>query len=78
MERGLTTFTCLILMIRSASAHGGHLGELAGHSHWVGIAAVLGAVTLAALVARARKRASEEQTEEVDDESDETTEGASA
>ena len=31
-----------------AAAHGGHLGELAGHSHWVGVAAALGAAALAA------------------------------
>lgn len=39
-----------------AFAHGGHLGDLAGHSHWAGLAAVLGAAVLGAAAAKLRKR----------------------
>ncbi|MEP1932087.1 MAG: DUF6732 family protein [Roseibium sp.] len=34
-----------------AFAHGGHLGDLAGHSHWVGIAALAGAALIAGVAA---------------------------
>ncbi|GJL89568.1 MAG: hypothetical protein DHS20C03_32770 [Minwuia thermotolerans] len=37
-------------------AHVGHVGELAGHSHWVGVAAVVGAAAVAAIAAKLRKR----------------------
>ena len=44
-----------------AYAHVGHFGELAGHSHWVGAAAVAGAALVAGLVAwKDRKRKQEE------------------
>lgn len=39
-----------------ALAHGGHLGDLAGHSHWAGLAAVLGAAALGVAAAKMRKR----------------------
>ncbi|SFK01674.1 DUF6732 family protein [Pseudovibrio ascidiaceicola] len=42
----------------AAFAHAGHLGELAGHSHWIGIAAVTGAAIIAGLAAKAKKRSS--------------------
>lgn len=45
-----------------ALAHGGHVGELAGHSHWVGVAAIFGAAAVAAVAARLRKR--EKQSED--------------
>lgn len=53
-----------------ASAHVGHLGELAGHAHWVGVAA-LGAAALVATVAAKAKRKSEAQAEDASE--DETT-----
>ncbi len=40
----------------AAFAHAGHLGELAGHSHWIGVAAIAGAAVIAGLAAKARKR----------------------
>ncbi|MGB7285932.1 MAG: DUF6732 family protein [Salaquimonas sp.] len=36
----------------SADAHLGHLGELAGHGHWVALGAGLTAAAIAALVAK--------------------------
>lgn len=51
----------LFLVPAPAFAHVGHLGELAGHSHWVGVAAVAGAAAVAGLVAlRGRKRRSDQ------------------
>ena len=49
-----------------AFAHAGHLGELAGHSHWIGVAAVTGAAIIAGLAAKAKKRSApaEENTPE--------------
>ena len=38
----------------SAFAHAGHLGELAGHGHWIGVTAVLGAAVLGAAAAKLR------------------------
>lgn len=32
----------------AAFAHAGHIGELAGHAHWVGVAALAGAAAVAA------------------------------
>lgn len=47
---------CLGFSTSTAFAHAGHLGELAGHSHWVGIAAIAGAAIVAGIAARAKKR----------------------
>lgn len=44
------------LMPASALAHVGHIGDLAGHSHWVGVAALAGAVAVAALASKLKKR----------------------
>ena len=56
----------------SAFAHGGHVGELAGHAHWVGVAAVIGAAAIAAILAKGKKsddtEASEEAAVEVEQE----------
>lgn len=40
----------------AANAHVGHVGDLAGHSHWAGIAAIAGAAVLAGIVALKAKR----------------------
>lgn len=48
--------SAIVLLPLPAAAHGGHLGDLAGHSHWAGLAAVLGAAVLGAAVAKIRKR----------------------
>ena len=45
-----------------AFAHFGHIGELAGHSHWVGWAALGSAAALAALLGRRPKPQSAEET----------------
>lgn len=47
-----------------AMAHGGHVGELAGHSHWLGWAALAGAAALAAWARSRRRRGREEASGE--------------
>lgn len=73
-----TTLRILFLSIASALsteialAHGGHVGELAGHSHWLGWAALAGAAGLAALLAKAKlgKKNNEQSGETSDEPSD--------
>lgn len=62
---GLAASTALFLPT-GAFAHGGHLGELAGHSHWIGVAALAGAAAIAAVIAsKGRKKdAAEGQAEQ--------------
>jgi hypothetical protein len=40
----------------AAFAHAGHLGDLAGHSHWVGVAALAGAAAIAGVAAWAGRK----------------------
>ena len=48
-----------------ANAHLGHVGELAGHAHWVGIGAVVVAGALAAAIGKlTEKNTDEDETEE--------------
>ena len=62
-----------VFLPSTAFAHGGHLGELAGHSHWIGVAAVAGAALVAGLVAlKDRKKKAAEDTPEAEGEDDET------
>lgn len=57
----------------AALAHAGHLGELAGHSHWIGVAALAGAALVAGVIAlKDRKRKQENDTPESDVEDTET------
>ncbi len=57
----------------SAFAHGGHLGELAGHSHWVGVAALAGAALVAGVIAlKDRKKKKADTAPEARSEEEET------
>ena len=70
-------FVTVFLFPMSAHAHIGHVGELAGHAHWVGVAAALGAAALAALAAKAgKKQESADDEQAVDDETEDQIEGA--
>lgn len=60
MTRKFCFLAALFWSVPAAQAHMGHVGELAGHAHWVGVAAVLGAAALAAAVAKAGKKAEQE------------------
>ncbi|MFD1695605.1 DUF6732 family protein [Roseibium aestuarii] len=51
----------LSMLPTAAHAHLGHLGEVAGHSHWAGVAALAGAVVLAGLgVLKGKRKAKAE------------------
>ncbi len=68
----------LLASSQLAFAHVGHLGELAGHSHWIGAAALGGAAALAVwLAARSKKRgehAVDDSGEEAESKPEETVE----
>lgn len=78
MTRILATTLLFILSVSSAHAHIGHVGDLAGHAHWVGVAALVGAAALAALVAKAKKDAKAEvESDDGAAETEDHPEGAS-
>lgn len=64
--RKFLTLTISILLAGSnqALAHAGHVGELAGHAHWVGVASVIAAATIAAILAKGKKAEDDEASEE--------------
>ncbi|MEM9634083.1 MAG: DUF6732 family protein [Pseudomonadota bacterium] len=78
LQRAILTGLAATILPTSAFAHGGHLGELAGHSHWVGVAALAGAALVAGIVAlKGRKQKETEDTPEIQgDEEDATGEAA--
>jgi len=50
-----------VFLPASAFAHPGHIGDMAGHSHWLGAAALFGAAALAGFLAmKHRKKAKDE------------------
>lgn len=51
-----------------AYAHLGHVGELAGHAHWVGIGAVVVAGALAGIIGKFTENDAEQETGEQDSE----------
>ncbi len=59
-----------------AFAHMGHLGEVAGHSHWIGLAAALGAAAIAALAQKAGKKKKSEDESDAEAEADGAEEAA--
>ncbi|MEO0329921.1 MAG: DUF6732 family protein [Pseudomonadota bacterium] len=66
----MRTLVTLLIFLNSsltANAHVGHLGELAGHAHWVGAGAVIVAGAIAAWLGT-RKKDDQEISEEADDE----------
>ncbi len=42
------------LLATPAQAHIGHLGEVAGHGHWIGLGALAGAAILAGLLGKGK------------------------
>ena len=74
---GSTAFTGFLLASTStANAHLGHVGELAGHGHLVGIGLVGTAVMLGGILAAASRHAKGDQGEaSVDDDADEQVNG---
>lgn len=64
------TAVLLILAATPAAAHPGHFADLAGHSHWIALGALVAAGTLAAWLAGKGKK------EEAEAEDDAETDGA--
>jgi hypothetical protein len=65
--RGITgTLITLSLSLASsqAFAHGGHVGESAGHSHWTALAAIGAVAILALLIARSFDNKSDKAKED--------------
>jgi hypothetical protein len=61
MRKFLTLNISIILAgSNQAFAHAGHVGELAGHAHWVGVAAA----TIAAILAKSKKAEDDEASDE--------------
>jgi hypothetical protein len=52
----LPAFAALLVISSPAHAHLGHVGEVAGHSHWIGLAAVGAAAALAIAVSALGKK----------------------
>jgi len=77
-----TLVLSLLLFVSSAHtalAHGGHVGDLAGHSHWVGWAAAAAAGAIAAwAIKRGNKGKTSDQDKVEDAESDTKPETAEA
>ncbi len=72
------TFAATLLLASPAPAlaHIGHVGEVAGHSHWIGLAAALGAAAIAALAHKIGKDKSSEDEADADAEADGADEAA--
>lgn len=66
----ITYYSTLFCLITSpAFAHAGHLGELAGHAHWLGLGAAVAAGALAAILAKQKGKRSEDKEESATEES---------
>ena len=66
--------TTIILAPASAQAHWGHLGELAGHGHWIAAGLAAAAVVAVAGLAIPRPREESEAADETVPEEAETNE----
>lgn len=66
----------IIASTQPAMAHLGHVGELAGHGHWIGLGALGVAAGLAAAAALAEKRRRRREKDAAEEEADATPETA--
>ncbi|QKV17400.1 DUF6732 family protein [Oricola thermophila] len=64
-------FGAFLLISSPAHAHFGHVGEVAGHSHWIGLAAA-GAATAIAIAVSALGRKKDAQAEDVETDSEDS------
>lgn len=60
---GLATMAAATLLPGFAHAHAGHVGELAGHSHWIAMGALAAAAAVAAIVATKTRKKQDEKPE---------------
>ena len=65
MLRSLIVFAGSVFTF-PAYAHLGHVGELAGHAHWVGIGAVVVAGVLAGAIGKLTEKENEVSEEEIE------------
>ena len=65
-----------ILIPQAALAHVGHIGEVAGHSHWIALGALGLATVIGALAAKTGKRSEEPEEDAASDEDDAPQEAA--
>lgn len=73
MRIAVSTLVLILTGASSALAHGGHIGDLAGHSHWIGWAAAAAAGAIAAWGIKQKKKnkdAGEDDGEEASAETD--------
>lgn len=66
MIRLLSILALSAMMSGAASAHPGHIADVAGHSHWLGWAAVAGAGLLAAWLGKKNRRKQRNDESEAD------------
>lgn len=59
----LTATGLLVAQANVAHAHLGHVAEVAGHSHWIGLAAVAGAAAIAGAIGLLSGVKSDDETE---------------
>lgn len=64
--RILSILATIFMLTNPSFAHVGHVGELAGHAHWVGVAAAVAAAAIAVAVAKGKKVDEAEQEPETD------------
>lgn len=71
----MTRLTILLLVFGAtpAAAHIGHIGEHAGHAHWIGLGAAIAAAAVAAAVIKLRGKTDAPAEEEVEEETSEET-----
>ena len=75
--RLLISFFLILFSGTAAQAHLGHMGELAGHSHWIVLGAgVVAAVLAAALGKRKIREAAKQESSGSEEETEEAAAGA--
>ncbi len=70
-----STAIVFLLSATPAAAHFGHLGDLAGHGHWIALGAAVAAGAIAAALVKRRK--SSEETDDVSSDAEEAEDTAS-
>lgn len=76
--RYFLTILMAVWMAQVASAHPGHLAEVAGHGHWLGAAALGAAIALGAWSALKGKKAAQDDAAEAEDGGEDELEEAAA
>jgi hypothetical protein len=73
----LLSLFIVVAQLSGASAHVGHLGDVAGHAHWIALGAGALAAALAIAVAKAQDSVKPDADEQADDADDTEAEPAS-